>query len=101
MFNIGFEENAIISRKMPMLYPLYVWKDTNGAYGASFPDLPGVNTVADQLDELPAMAQEAVECMYDGSPEIPKATTVDNWKNDPVYKDGFWMAVEIDLGRER
>ncbi|MFC7518709.1 type II toxin-antitoxin system HicB family antitoxin [Herbaspirillum sp. GCM10030257] len=81
-----------------MLYPLYVWKDTNSAYGATFPDLPGVNTAADELADLPAMAQDAVETMYDGeNVDIPVPTTVDKWKDHPDYKDGFWMMVDIDL----
>ena len=38
-----------------MLYPLYVWKDTNSALGAAFPALPGVFGAADDLADLPAM----------------------------------------------
>ena len=82
-----------------MLYPLYVWKDADSAYGASFPDLPGVNTAADELDDLPAMAQQAVETMVDGEAHIPEATNIEQWKDSADYADGFWMLVNIDRSR--
>jgi predicted RNase H-like HicB family nuclease len=82
-----------------MLYPLYVWKDGNSAYGARFPDLPGVFTAADNLDALPAMAQEAVEAMYEGEAQIPDASSIELWKNSAEYADGFWMLVAIDRAK--
>jgi predicted RNase H-like HicB family nuclease len=83
-----------------MYYPLYVWKDTNSAYGASFPDLPGVFTAAEKLVDLPAMAQEAVEAMYEGEDvDIPEPTEIGNWKSAPEYQDGFWMLVNIDRSK--
>jgi predicted RNase H-like HicB family nuclease len=82
-----------------MLYPLYVWKDENSAYGGRFPDLPGVFTAADNLEDLPAMAQEAVEAMYEGEAHIPDASTVEVWKKSREYKDGFWIMIAIDRAR--
>lgn len=80
-----------------MLYPLYVWQEEGRAYGASFPDLPGVFTAADELNDLPAMAQEAVLAMYqDTSADVPKATTIEHWRDDAEFQDGFWMLVEIN-----
>jgi predicted RNase H-like HicB family nuclease len=82
-----------------MLYPLYVWKDENSAYGGRFPDLPDVFTAADKLDDLPAMAQEAVEAMYDGEANIPAASSIEQWKDRVDYADGYWMLVSIDRAR--
>jgi predicted RNase H-like HicB family nuclease len=82
-----------------MLYPLYVWKDENSAYGGRFPDLPGVFTAADNLDELPATAQEAVEAMYEGEDRIPDASSIEQWKDSVEYADGFWMLVVIDRAK--
>ncbi|CDG86120.1 type II toxin-antitoxin system HicB family antitoxin [Janthinobacterium agaricidamnosum] len=82
-----------------MLYPLYVWKDANSAYGASFPDLPGVNTAADELHDLSKAAQEAVEVMYDRETNIPAASAIEKWTSNPDYADGFWMLVNIDLSK--
>lgn len=81
--------------KMNMFYPLYVWKDEHSAYGASFPDLPGVYTAADELTELPAMAQEAVDAMYAAGSPLPPPSAVETWKHAEQYQDGFWMMVEI------
>lgn len=82
-----------------MLYPLYVWKDSNSAYGASFPDLPGVFTAADALNDLPAKAQEAAEAMYDGEVHVPEASSIEKWKDAADYADGYWMLVNIDRSK--
>jgi predicted RNase H-like HicB family nuclease len=82
-----------------MFYPLYVYKDTNSAYGATFPDLPGVHTAADELADLPAMAQEAVETMFEGEAHIPDASGIDRWKDSKEFSDGFWMLVDIDRSK--
>ncbi|WP_179673220.1 type II toxin-antitoxin system HicB family antitoxin [Duganella sp. 1224] len=84
-----------------MLYPLYVWKDDGSAYGASFPDFPGVHTAADELIDLPAMAQEAAWTMYeDGDSALPPPSTIESWLDDARFQDGFWMMVEIKTTAE-
>ena len=79
-----------------MRYPLYVWKDEGSVYGGALPDLPGVFTAADELDDLPAMAQEAVLAMYEhADTSIPTASTIDRWREDQRFQNGFWMLVDI------
>lgn len=80
-----------------MLYPLYVWKDENSAYGASFPDMPGVYTAADELSDLPAMAQEAVETMYEHASDVAPPTSIEHWSGADDYTGGLWMMVDINL----
>lgn len=83
-----------------MLYPVYVWKEGGTAYGATLPDLPGVNTAADELADLPRMVQEAVELMFDGETVGPAAPTdIDKWREDPAFAGGFWMMVDVDMAR--
>ena len=83
-----------------MLYPLYVHHDEGSAWGGIFPDLPGCFTAADELADLPRMAQEAVEVHFDGEDiDIPAPTGIEQWKDDPDYQGGFWMLVEIDLAQ--
>ncbi len=82
-----------------MFYPLYVHKDENSAYSASFPDLPGVFTAADDLYDLPARAQEAVEAMYEDEGDMPDASGIDQWAESDAWSGGFWMLVEIDRSR--
>ncbi|GJJ03731.1 hypothetical protein RugamoR64_42690 [Duganella rhizosphaerae] len=84
--------------KVTMLYPLYVWKDEGSAYGAAFPDLPGVYTAADDLDDLPAMAREAFMAMYvDSDTTVPQPTAIEHWRGSENYQGGFWLQVELTL----
>lgn len=86
-----------------MLYPIYVHKEDASAYGATFPDIPGCFAAADDIQELPRAAQEAVEAHFgaDNDP-IPAARAPDAWADHGDYQDGgFWMLVDIDLSRVR
>ena len=83
-----------------MLYPLYVHYDEGSAYGGTFPDFPGCFTAADELADLPRMAQEAVEVFFEGEDvEIAPPSSITRWKDDADYQGGFWLLVEIDLAQ--
>jgi predicted RNase H-like HicB family nuclease len=83
-----------------MLYPIYVHKDADSAYGATFPDFPGCFAGADMLRDLPAAAQEAVEAHFHGETEpIPNPSAPEDWTGDEQFQGGYWMLVEIDLSR--
>ena len=83
-----------------MLYPLYVHYDEGSAYGGTFPDFPGCFTAADELADLPRMAQEAVEVFFEGEDvEIAPPSSIARWKDDADYQGGFWLLVEIDLAQ--
>ena len=82
-----------------MLYPVYVYEGNEStAYGAEFPDFPGCFSAADELKDLPANLQEAVEVHYEGEDfEIAVPSRIEDLKGK--YDGGFWMMVEIDLSR--
>ncbi|MBV6305106.1 type II toxin-antitoxin system HicB family antitoxin [Candidimonas humi] len=83
-----------------MLYPIHVHKDRDSAYGASFPDFPGCFAGADELQELPRAAQEAVEAHFYGETEaIPNPSAPEAWKDHEEFEGGFWMMVDIDLSK--
>jgi len=83
-----------------MLYPVYIHHDEGCAYGAIVPDMPGVITAADTLEELPAMLQEAVELMYEDEPYAPPlASSMEKYQHLDEYQDGFWMLLDVDLSR--
>ncbi|QEI09448.1 type II toxin-antitoxin system HicB family antitoxin [Pigmentiphaga aceris] len=83
-----------------MLYPIYVHKEAESAYGVIFPDFPGCFSAADEAHDIARMAQEAVEAHFnDDDAPIPLPSAPDAWMNDPDYQGGFWMMVDIDLSK--
>jgi predicted RNase H-like HicB family nuclease len=83
-----------------MLYPVYVHKDSESAYGVTFPDFPGCFSASDDLEELPRLAQEAVEVHFEGEDvEIPSPTALEKLAADPAYEGGIWLLIDIDLAK--
>ncbi len=83
-----------------MLYPVYVHKDPDSAYGMTFPDFPGCFSAADDLGEIPRLAQEAVEVHFDGEDvEIPTPAPIEKLAADPIYEGGFWLLLDVDLSK--
>jgi predicted RNase H-like HicB family nuclease len=83
-----------------MLFPAYVHKDLDSAYGLTFPDLPGCFAAADELDGIPGAAQEAVEVYFEGEAlPVLQASAPENWSGDERFRDGYWLLVDIDTRR--
>jgi predicted RNase H-like HicB family nuclease len=83
-----------------MLYPVYVHKDPDSAYGVTVPDFPGCFSAADDLAEVSRLAQEAVEVHFEGEDvEIPTPTPIEKLTADPNYENGFWILLDIDLSK--
>ena len=84
-----------------MLYPVYVHPgDALHAHGVTFPDFPGCFAAADELENLPAAIQEAVEAHFHGETSaIPSPSSLASLKNQSQYVDGIWLLADIDLSR--
>jgi len=84
-----------------MLYPVYVWiGDEKTAHGMAFPDFPGCFSAADDWQEIPRMAQEAIECHMAGEGlPVPEPTPLEQLARNPDYEGGVWMLVNIDVSR--
>lgn len=79
-----------------MLYPAYVHKDEGSAYGLTFPDFPGCFAGADELDQIPAAAQEAVEVYFEGEDiSVPAPSAPERWIGDERFEGGYWLLVDI------
>ena len=83
-----------------MRYPVAVWVE-NGIYSAEVPDLPGVITEADSLEELEKMVVEAasgwMECELDDGRAIPEPSKIENHLTNENYQDCMWMLVDVDM----
>ncbi len=75
----------------------------NGAWGISFPDLPGCVSAADSRDELLANAQEALALhlwgMADTGERLPPFRSEAALRGDPHCQDDFADAAEVILVR--
>jgi predicted RNase H-like HicB family nuclease len=86
-----------------MKYPIVIHKDENSDFGVTFPDLPGCFSVGASIEEAIASSHEAAECHIEGmlldSEPIPVASAIENYKDNPDYKDGLWALVNIDISK--
>lgn len=85
-----------------MLYPVYIHKDEDSAYGMTFPDFPNCFAAADELEDLLPMAQEALELYFEGEQLlIPEPSVPEQWLNDERFQGGYWMLIDLDLNKLR
>ena len=85
-----------------MQYPLYVRRDGDSGFRASFPDFPRADARGNSLGELTRNAQEMVELMYDRSEQLIPAPTCSTSELHALDMDdgqGIWMFVDINLAR--
>lgn len=83
-----------------MLYPVYVHKEPNSAYGLTFPDFEGCFSAADDMQDIARMAQEAVEVHFDGEDLIlPEPSSPEQWIGDDRFEGGYWLLVDIDTSK--
>ncbi|WP_277354959.1 type II toxin-antitoxin system HicB family antitoxin [Salinicola salarius] len=67
---------------------------TDTAYGVTFPDFPGCYSAADEMADLPRMAQEAVEVHFEGEDmAIPAPSTPEDWEGHEDFQGGYWMLI--------
>lgn len=80
-------------------YIALIHKDSGSGFGASFPDLPGCISVADTLEELRPMIEEAlgfhIEGMIEDSDAVPEPNTLD----EILKSEGYANAVAVMVVR--
>lgn len=83
-------------------YIAVVHKDETSCFGVFFPDVRGVFTAGDTLDEAFRQAREVLEFasesrVEDTASEFPEPRTIDELRRDPEFveasKDAILMAV--------
>jgi predicted RNase H-like HicB family nuclease len=79
-------------------YIALIHKDRDSCYGVSFPDLPGVFTAGDTIDEAMRKAAEVLVFAAEdwGSlkgDRFPQPRTIDELRSDPEFQDQATDAV--------
>ncbi|PZN98356.1 MAG: HicB family protein [Hyphomicrobiales bacterium] len=86
-------------------YIAVVHKEANSCYGVSFPDVSGIMTAGDTLDEAYREAREvlafaAESWTEDTASTFPEPRTIDELRLDPTFiessRDAILMAVPFD-----
>lgn len=85
-------------------YIALIQKDASGTFNVSFPDLPGVVTSGDTLEEAIAEAEETMEYIAgewhnpDGSTDLPTPRSMDELQDDADFVEAAegGTIVEID-----
>jgi predicted RNase H-like HicB family nuclease len=73
-------------------YIARIHKDADSSRGLSFPDVPGVITAGDTIDEAMQQAAEVLEFAAgdwenrDGSKRFPTSRTIDDLRADPEFQ---------------
>ncbi len=73
-------------------YIALIHKDTDSCYGVSFPDVPGVFTAGDTIDEAIRKAAEVLEFAAADWSELcgdkfPGPRTIDELRTDPDFQE--------------
>ena len=75
-------------------YIALIHKEPDSGYGVSFPDVPGVTTVGDTMDEALELASEVLRFAFeDWQGERPTSRTLDELRADPEFLEDSADAV--------
>ena len=79
-------------------YIVLIHKDNDSSYGFSFPDLPGVVSAGDTIDEALKHAAEVLTFAAedwigrDGSKRLPTPRIIDELRADPTFREDTIVA---------
>jgi len=79
-------------------YIALIHKDADSCYGVSFPDVPGVFTAGDTIDEVIQKAAEVLDFAAEDwsettGREFPQPRTIDELRSDPGFQEDAADAV--------
>lgn len=83
-----------------MLYPIAIEKG-DSSFGVQVPDVPGCFSGGETIQEAMESAKEAIyahlELLLEDNEELPLATSVENYLDDPDFQGLTWALVDIDV----
>jgi predicted RNase H-like HicB family nuclease len=75
-------------------YIALIHKDADSGYGVSCPDVPGVITAGDTIDEALQQAAEVLEfAAQDWPGAFPQPRSIDDLRADPIFQEDAADAV--------
>jgi predicted RNase H-like HicB family nuclease len=79
-------------------YIALIHKETGSCYGVSFPDVPGVTTAADTIDEALRQAGAVLEFAAEDWVELtgdkfPAPRAIDELRSDPTFQEHATEAI--------
>jgi predicted RNase H-like HicB family nuclease len=85
-----------------MEFPIAVHKDDGSVYGVTVPDIPGVHSWGDTIDDAIRNAREAIVGHVSTLVELGedvgfRCSTVEELVARPEYAGAVWALVEVDL----
>jgi antitoxin HicB len=83
-------------------YIALIHKDADSCYGVSFPDVPGVFTAGDTMDEAIRKAGEVLEFAAEdwldlSGEKFPAPRTIDELRRDPDFREHAADAVIVTV----
>jgi len=67
-------------------YIALIHKEEDSGYGVSFPDVPGVTTVGDTMDDALRLASEVLAFAFeDWDGALPRSRSLDDLRRDPAF----------------
>ncbi|AET88578.1 MULTISPECIES: type II toxin-antitoxin system HicB family antitoxin [Caballeronia] len=87
-----------------MEFALAIHKDPDSCYGVTVPNVPGVFSAGDTIDEAIQNAKEAIffhieSIIEDGEEVTIKSTSIEELIVDPDFAGAIWAYVEVDLSK--
>nr|WP_232454388.1 type II toxin-antitoxin system HicB family antitoxin [Burkholderia ubonensis] len=85
-----------------MEFPIAIHKDDGSVYGVTVPDIPGVHSWGDTIDEAIKNSKEAivghVETLIELGEEVGfTCSTVEELAANPDYAGAIWALVKVDV----
>jgi predicted RNase H-like HicB family nuclease len=85
-------------------FPVAIHKDPDSSYGVTVPDIPGVFSAGDTIDEAMRNTKEAIvfhvsSMIEDGQEVSISPLKIDEHISNPDYAGAIWAFVEVDLSQ--
>jgi predicted RNase H-like HicB family nuclease len=99
-----FDMDAFLTKESEMEFPIAVHKDDGSVYGVTVPDIPGVHSWGDTIDEAIRNAREAIVGHVLTLAELGEdvrfaCSTVEELLGKKEFEGAVWALVEVDLSK--